>query len=343
MKLSWRAGALSLREPFRGWSATPEREAVWVELDDDGLIGRGEAVAHPHQGLDATRIGELLDRARAHLEGGAGAEELLDDPGWVRELHATPSVRAAIDSALHDLAAQRSGQPLHEWLGGPAAEPVNTTCTIGITTTERAADTAGQLAEQGFEVFKVKLGAADESGELARVAAIREAAPGARILLDPNGAWTPEQTLRMLEAAVRHGVVAAEQPIRPGTPQKLAWVAQRSPVPIIADEDAAEVTDVLLLSASVHGVTVKIPRCGGIRPALEITRAARDAGLDIMLGCLPATSLGMAPAAHLTGHARWVDLDGHLLIDGDPFRGIGGGDGTLSLSNAPGLGVEPVR
>lgn len=342
MKLSWRGGTLSLREPFRGWSSAPEREAVWVELADDGLVGRGEVVVHPHQNLDANGIGELLGSIRHDLEDATDPGQLLRVQTWARPLRTAPGVRAAVDSALHDLAAQQSGTPVHRWIEAPAAEPASTTCTIGITTTARAVETATQLAESGFEVLKLKLGATDEAGELARVAAVREAAPGARILLDPNGAWSPEQTLRMLEAAVRHGVVAAEQPIRPGTPQNLAWVAQRSPVPIIADEDAADIADVLLLSASVHGINVKIHRCGGIQPALEIVRAARDAGLDVMLGCLVASSLGIAPAAHLIGHARWVDLDGHLFLDHDPWQGIGGQDGRLTITDKPGLGVEPV-
>lgn len=339
MKLSWRLGTLSLREPFRGWSAQPERDAVWVEVADDDQVGRGEAVAH-HQDHGHSGCTELLDRVRPHIEDSDDPEQLLATPTWARELRTAPAVRAAVDSALHDLAAQRRGTPVHEWIEAPPPPPVSTTCTIGITTTARAVETAGQLVDEGFEVLKLKLGPTDEHGELARLAAVRQAAPDARILVDPNGSWAPEQALRMLEAAVRHGVVAVEQPIRPGTPEKLAWVAQRSPVPVIADEDAATITDVLLLSASVHGVNVKTTRCGGIRPALDIIRAAHDARLDVMLGCLVASSLGIAPAAHLTGHARWIDLDGHLFLDHDPWTGIGGQDGQLTVPDKPGLGVE---
>ncbi len=218
-----------------------------------------------------------------------------------------------------------------------------TASTIGITGIERARRGAGELAARGFSVLKVKMGVPDPAEDLARLTAVHEAAPHARLLLDANGAWTAEQAVRLLDHVGGLNVDAVEQPIPPGTPDELAWVSERSPVPVIADEDAASPADVRRIAGAVRGVNVKLAKCGGILAALQIIYTARALGTDVMLGCLVASSLGIAPAVHLTGHARWVDLDGHLLLTADPWSGIGGEDGTLRLRGGPGLGVLPAE
>ncbi|MCI2422370.1 dipeptide epimerase [Saccharopolyspora sp. K220] len=336
MRLRWRVGGLALREPLRiSRSVMSERDAVTVEIEHDGVIGRGEVVTSSYYGLTVERIESELLSAREALAG-------ANDPGRIGLLSAVPGVSAALDAALHDLIATLRGVPVFESLGAAHWQPTPTAFTIGITSTERAARTARELTGRGFTVLKVKLGAGEERQELARLAAVREAAPHARLLLDPNGAWQPEQAVRMLHAVQDYDVDAVEQPIKPGTPDLLAEVAARSPVPVIADEDAATAEDVRVLGGRVHGVNVKLPKCGGIRAAREIIGIARDNGVDIMLGCLVASSLGIAPAVHLTGFARWVDLDGHLLLAHDPWTGIGGADGVLRIVGDRGLGVRPA-
>ncbi|MGI8305503.1 dipeptide epimerase [Saccharopolyspora hattusasensis] len=337
MKLRWVVRSLALREPFRiSRSVMSERDAVTVEIEHDGVIGHGEVVTSEYYGLTVERIETELAAAREVLAG-------VDDPGQIQPLDCAPGVSAALDSALHDLVARLRGVPVFEVLGEARWQPTPTAYTIGIMPTESAARTARELTARGFTVLKVKLGAGEQRRELARLAAIREAAPDTRLLLDPNGAWEPEQAVRMLKAVEEFGIEAVEQPIKPGTPDLLAEVAARSPVPVIADEDAATVEDVRVLGPRVHGVNVKLPKCGGIRAAREIIDLARGNGVDIMLGCLVASSLGIAPAVHLTGFARWVDLDGHLLLAHDPWTGIGGADGVLRLAGDLGLGVRPAE
>jgi L-alanine-DL-glutamate epimerase-like enolase superfamily enzyme len=336
VNVSWEVYGLDLATPLRiSRSVMSRREAVRVVLEHDGLRGHGEVVTSAYFGLSVDAITSCLDS----LSPGE-PETALD------VLHADDTipagVRAAVDAALHDLLGLLHGVPVHALVGVERWQDVPTAYTIGITTPDDAAALASGLVERGFSVLKVKAGA-DPERDVATVTAVRAAAPDARLVLDPNGGWSPDETVRVVEKITAAGVVldAVEQPIPPGDPDALAWVRERCPAPLVADEDAATVADVRRLAGAVDGVNVKLAKCGGLRPALEIVSAAREGGLDVMLGCLVASSLGIAPAVHLAGHARWVDLDGHLLLAHDPWTGIGGEDGTLRLAGAPGLGVVP--
>jgi len=339
MRIDWEVYGLELDTPLRiSRSVMSRRDAVRVVVEHDGRHGHGEVVTSTYYQLDVEAITSLLNRLRPVLAGVDSPETALD------ALHADDTipggVRAAVDAALHDLLGLRRDVPVHALVGVPEWHDIPTAYTIGITTPDDAAVRAAALAGRGFSVLKVKAGT-DPERDVAAVAAVSAAAPGARLVLDPNGGWSPDEAVRVVERITATGVTlaAVEQPIPPGDPDALAWVRERCPAPLVADEDAATVADVRKLAGAVDGVNIKLAKCGGLRPALDIVAAARDGGLDVMLGCLVASSLGIAPAVHLAGHARWVDLDGHLLLARDPWSGIGGEDGTLRLSGVPGLGV----
>ncbi|WP_422752179.1 enolase C-terminal domain-like protein [Micromonospora sp. WMMD708] len=340
MRLDWRSYPLRLREPLRISRATmPGRDAVQLDLSHDGVTGHGEVVTSVYYGLDLAAILGLLPGLRHRVRACGEPEVLLAElPALAGELPA--GVLAALDAAVHDLLGRRAGQPVHRWLGRPAPTPAVTAHTVGLVAPGHARLTALDLARRGFRMVKVKCG---DAADVARVAAVRAALPQARLVLDPNGAWTPEQTVRLLDTLRPYGVDAVEQPIAPGTPQLLAWISARTEVPVVADEDAATAAHVDALAGAVAGVNVKLAKCGGIHAARQIAATARAHGMDLMLGCLVASSLGIAPAVHLTGDARWIDLDGHLLLAADPWTGIGGHDGVLRLSGSPGLGVRAVR
>ncbi|MFE1271989.1 enolase C-terminal domain-like protein [Streptomyces sp. NPDC058758] len=357
MKARQRTVRLELTEPLRiSRSTMTAREAVWLTVEHEGQQGHGEAVTSVYYGLDARTLERLLHAKARWLARFPGPESALEalwagageaGPGEAGagetgpgEAAAPPAVTAAVESALLDLAGKLAGAPVHRLLGARGAPPRAATArTIGITSPGRAEAQAVRLVRDGFSVLKLKAGAPDPAHDLARVRAVRAAAPRARLLLDPNGAWSVREARRLLPLFAELGVEAVEQPLVPGDPEALAKLAERSPLPVIADEDAVGLEDARRLAGRVQGINVKLAKCGGVGAALRIAELIEGTGTGLMLGCLTASTLGIAPAVHLANRARWVDLDGHLLLADDPWTGIGGADGTVRASPNPGLGV----
>ncbi|WP_431046565.1 dipeptide epimerase [Streptomyces sp. P1-3] len=343
MKTTLRTVRLELTEPLRiSRSVMAARDAVWITVDHGGLRGNGEAVASAYFGLDAATLTRLLGDAAAALDRIPDPETALAAfrDGELIADGTPPAAVAAVESALLDLVGKRAGCAVHQLLGGFTAPAAATARTIGITTAPRAAVQARCLADNGFTLLKVKAGTPDPEDDLARVRAIRDAAPHVRLLLDPNGAWSPAEAEILIPRFADLGVEAVEQPTAPGDPETLAKLAGRSPLPVIADEDAVDYEDARRLAGRVHGINVKLAKCGGVHAALRIAELLAGSGTDLMLGCLTASSLGIAPAVHLAGRARWADLDGHLLLAHDPWTGIGGTDGTVRANGRAGLGVR---
>ncbi|MEW2635041.1 dipeptide epimerase [Streptomyces sp. NPDC048389] len=343
MKATRRTVRLELTEPLRiSRSTMAARDAVWLSVEHEGQRGYGEVVSSVYYGLDTDTIGGLLSEAALDLARFPDPETALGalrSGEWSRD-GVPPAVTAAVESALLDLAGKRADAPVHRLLGTAAPPSAATARTIGITSPERAATQAGRLARDGFTVLKIKAGTPDPHDDLERVRAVRAAAPHVRLLLDPNGAWTPRDAARLLPRFAELGVEAVEQPLAPGDPEALAKLAERSPLPVIADEDAVGPEDARRLAGRVHGINVKLAKCGGVTAALRIAKLLAGTGTHLMLGCLTASTLGIAPAVHLADRARWTDLDGHLLLAHDPWTGIGGTDGTVRVSRSPGLGVH---
>ncbi|MGW7509451.1 mandelate racemase/muconate lactonizing enzyme family protein [Streptomyces massasporeus] len=343
MKSTLRTVRLALAEPLRiSRSTMAARDAVWLTVEHDGLRGHGEAVTSVYHGLGTETLVRLLTAVDLRrFPDPESALEALRTGRWP-DGDVPPAVTVAVESALLDLAGQRAGVPVHRLLGAATPPVAATARTIGITTPARAAAQARHLVASGFEIIKVKAGTPDPEDDVERVRVIRDAAPRARLLLDPNGAWSVAQADTLLPRFAALGVEAVEQPLAPGDPDTLGALAERAPLPVIADEDAVDLADVRRLAGRVHGVNVKLAKCGGVHAALRIRDAIEGSGTALMLGCLTASTLGLAPAVHLADRARWADLDGHLLLAHDPWTGIGGADGVVRASDRPGLGVEEV-
>ncbi|WP_329042236.1 dipeptide epimerase [Streptomyces sp. NBC_00178] len=344
MKLTQRTVRLTLTEPLRiSRSTMAARDAVWLTVEHDGLRGHGEAVTSRFYGLDTPTLQRLAARTGERLARFAGPETALHAlrTGELGPTGTPAAVTAATEAALLDLVGKRAATAVHRFLGSSVPPRAATARTISITSPGRAAAQARRLADAGFSVLKIKAGDPDHEADLDRVRAVRAAAPAARLLLDPNGAWTVGHARRLLPRYADLGIEAVEQPVAPGDPEALARLAARSPLPVIADEDAVTHEDARRLAGRVHGINVKLAKCGGVHAALRIAALIEGSGTDLMLGCLTASTLGIAPAVHIADRARWADLDGHLLLAHDPWTGIGGDDGSVRATGLPGLGVRP--
>jgi L-alanine-DL-glutamate epimerase-like enolase superfamily enzyme len=225
------------------------------------------------------------------------------------------AARNAVDCAFWDLAAKRAGRPVHDLLGLAAPKPVTTALTISLATPDAMAQAATAAAERAL--LKVKLGA---PGDPARIAAVRRAAPRAELIVDANEGWTPDDLAANLAACAQAGVTLVEQPLPAAADDALARTAR--PLAICADESAHGRASLSALVGKYDAVNIKLDKTGGLTEALVMAGEAERLGFTIMVGCMVATSLALAPAMLVAQRARVVDLDGALLLARDRPDGL---------------------
>lgn len=299
-----------LAEPFViSRSSRVVATVVALEITDGEHVGRGECQPNARYDEDPAAVAALLDGALA-AEAGADGERLR------RELPSA-AARNALDCALWDLAAKREGRRVWELLGRAAPGAVETVFTISLGTPAAMAEAAARARASGKTLLKLKLGGA---GDDERLRAVRAAVPDTRLVVDANEAWPEEELPALLRCAAAAGVAMVEQPLPAGRDEALRELAR--PLPICADESCHTAADVPELVGKYDLVNVKLDKTGGLTAALELERAARAAGLGLMVGCMLGTSLAMAPAHLLAAHARFADLDGPLLLAGDRDHGL---------------------
>lgn len=295
------------RFPIRGRftiarGSKTEAAVVTVELRDGAHVGRGECVPYG-------RYGESVEGVVGQL---AALEKLIAD-GLRREdlmtLLPPGAARNALDCAMWDIEAKRAGMRAYEMAGLPAPQPVVTAYTLSLDTPQAMAQAA---REAGHALLKLKLGA---EGDLERLTAIRAAVPQTRLIVDANEGWTADTVEAHLAACAEVGVELVEQPLPAADDAALADIAR--PVPVCADESAHGLDSLDALAGRYDALNIKLDKTGGLTEAILLARAAQAAGLDIMVGCMVGTSLAMAPALLLAPLARFVDLDGPLLLAAD--------------------------
>ena len=288
--------------------AKTEAAVVVAAIEDRAWRGRGEGVPYP-------RYGETVDSVLAQMGSARPAIEAGADRGLLQTLLPPGAARNAIDCALWDLAAKRSGVPAHVLAGIAPPVPVTTAFTISVGTPEEMAQAAALARAR--PLLKIKLAGEDDA---ARLAAICAAAPDATLIADANEAWAEDGLERSLEACAKAGVVLVEQPLPAGHDSALAKIEHI--VPICADESIHDRTGLEDLRARYDAINVKLDKTGGLTEALALVKQAEGLGFELMIGCMVASSLAMAPTFLLTAHAHFVDLDGPLLLARDRPDGL---------------------
>ncbi len=337
MKLSVKPMTLNLKTTFRvSHGASDQRHNVLAMIEHNGLVGYGEAAA-------VFYYGDTQESLSAYIN---GLPPLGDDPFLIEDiLNALPdgahAAQAAVDIALHDLWGKMLGQPLYRLFGLTPAPLPPTSFTISIDTPEVM---AARVKELNYPVIKVKLGAEDAE---ASVAAIRQAS-NARLRVDANAAWNPEQALELITRLSQYDLELIEQPLPVGDAKSYLWLreqlrARGVTTPIFADESVKTSRDVADFAGAIDGVVVKLMKTGGLREALRTIHTARAHGMKIMLSCMIESSVGVTAAAHLASLCDHLDLDGPLLIGNDPFSGLRYEGANLFIPEGPGLGVIPIN
>ncbi len=309
----------------RGARTATEVVTVTLQRDVSGKTARGwgESVPYPHYGESIEGVlREVLSLGDA-VRGGLSREAL-------QGLLPAGAARAALDAALWHLeadVARLEGVPTDRRRTSKAVE-VATVRTISLDSPEVMAREARRWAPR-FASLKLKL---DGTSDRERVTAVRGAAPGATLLVDANEAWRPDDVEELSHQLASCGVVAIEQPLPPGSDEALSTFEH--PVPIVADESFHTVDDLPRVRDRYDGVNLKLEKTGGLTHAFAALEAARAHDLQVMVGCMLCTSLGIAPALHLAPHADWVDVDAPYLLAEDRVERVVLGGGTVGPNPA---------
>ena len=300
-----------------------EAVVVVAELSDGTHRGRGESVPYARYGETADGIVAAIEAVRPALQQG------LDRPALQQAMR-SGAARNALDCAYWDVNAKAAGRHAHELAGlGPPA-PLTTAYTISLGTPAAMAEAAERAALR--PLLKVKLGGGDD--DRTRIAAVRRAAPRAEIIVDVNEGWRADDLARNLAACADAGVTLVEQPLPEGGDEVLARIKRT--IPVCADESVHDRASLDALAGKYDAINVKLDKAGGLTEALALAGAAEQRGLAVMVGCMVATSLAMAPAMLVAQRARVVDLDGPLLLAKDRPEGLRY-DGSLVYPPEPAL------
>lgn len=297
-------------------------DVVVVTLEQDGHIGRGECVPYPRYEETVPGVLAALEAARARIEAGVARAD-------VAALLGPHAARNALDCALWDLEAKRSGRPVWQLAGVAEPEAKVTAYTLSLDTPQAMGEAAARAAAR--PLLKLKLG---RDGDVERLKRIRQAAPQSRLIVDANEGWSPDNLARMLAACADVGVELVEQPLPAGSDEALRHTAR--PVTVCADESAHDRAGLDQLVGKYDAINIKLDKTGGLTEALALARAAAARNFGIMVGCMLATSLAMAPAFLIAQSAQVVDLDGPLLLARDRVPGIRY-DGSLMFPPPPSL------
>lgn len=338
MHLSFEPYELQLRHVFTVSSYSRKTTpGVQVKIEYEGLTGYGEASMPPYLGQSVETVTAFLRKVDLTRFGDPFCLE--DILAYVDSLSPGDSAaKAAVDIALHDLVGKLLGSPWYRIWGLDPSKAPDTTFTIGIDTPEVVREKTRECADR-FNILKVKVGL-DNDKEMIRT--IREITD-LPIAVDANQGWKDRsKALDEIFWLKENGIVMVEQPMPKERLDDNAWITERSPLPIFADEAIQRLADIPSVKGAYHGINIKLMKCTGMREAWKMLNYARAEGMKVMVGCMTETSCAVSAAAQLSPAVDFADLDGNLLISNDLFDGMKVEAGRIVLPDRPGIGVMPL-
>ncbi|MCL2502416.1 MAG: twin-arginine translocation signal domain-containing protein [Bacteroidales bacterium] len=339
MELTFEPYDALLRYPFTIANFTrTTTPIVLTKITYDGYTGYGEAAMPPYLGENQASVIAFL--RRVDLSRFKSPFEIEDIMTYLESVAINnTAAKASVDIALHDLVGKIMGQPWWKiWGFNPDTTP-NTSFTIGLDTEEVVRQKTREASP--YKVIKVKLGV-DEATDKMMINTIRSVT-NTPIAADANQGWKDKHyALEMIYWLKEHGVNMIEQPMPKLWLDEAAWVTERSPLPVIADESCQRLTDVPKLKGAFTGINIKLMKCTGMREAREMVSLAQALRMRLMVGCMTETSCAISAAAQLAPQMEWADLDGNLLITNDVYSGMKIVDGKITLNDKPGIGIVKI-
>ena len=338
MQLRFFPYELQLRHTFTvsSYSRTTTPD-VQVEIDYDGFTGYGEASMPPYLGQSVESVCAFLQKVDlGRFSDPFQLEEILS---YVDSLSPGDSAaKAAVDIALHDLVGKLLGQPWFRIWGLDPGKAPSTSFTIGIDTPEVVREKTLECAGL-YNVLKVKVGLPGDKEMIRTIRSVTDLP----LVVDANQGWKDrEAALDEIFWLKEQGVLMVEQPMSSARLDDNAWITERSPLPVYADEAIQRLADLPSIRGAYNGINIKLMKCTGMREAYRMASWARAEGMKVMVGCMTETSCAVSAAAQLSPLADFADLDGNLLISNDRFRGVQVKDGRLVLADRPGIGVDLI-
>lgn len=339
MRLSWVRYNLELKHSFTisGFSRT-STPVVLVKIDHEGLFGYGEASLPQYLGETQDSVISFLRKVDlSSFNEPSKIEEIVDyidniEPG-------NTAAKASIDIALHDLVGKIKGKAWHQIYGLQNSDIPETSFTIGIDTEDEVKKKALEALGK-FNLLKVKLGGDNDKKMIESIRLVTDLP----LTVDANQGWTDrDEALDMIYWLKEKGAIMVEQPMPKRDLDDIAFLTERSPLPIFADESVQRLGDLKRLKGIFSGINIKLMKCTGMHEAWKMRSLAKMLGMRVMLGCMTETSCAISAAAQLSAGLDFVDLDGALLISNDCFGGATLEDGRIVVSDAPGIGVDLIK
>ena len=334
LELRFTPYTLQLKHAFTlSTSSRTTTPVMLTEIEYDGITGYGEASMPPYLGESHESVAKFL--SLLNLSQFTDPFLLVDILQYVDSvLPGNYAAKASVDIALHDLIGKLVGEPFYRLFGlNPAKAPL-TSFTIGLDTPEIIKQKVAEA--EPYKVLKVKLGR-DNDREMVEVIRSLTDKP---LCVDVNQGWKDRSyALEMAGWLKEKNTIFLEQPMPKEMKDDIAWLTQKSPLPIVGDEAIQNIGDLLNNRDVYSGINIKLMKCGGLNAAMKMINVARAFGMKVMIGCMTETSCAVTAAAHLSPLVDWCDLDGNLLISNDPFEGLNIVDGQVTLPDRPGIGV----